>query len=434
MTDVAIRAENLGKEFHIGQLRSSHRQIREVVVETLLSPARRINKLLHGHASGAADLDDTIWALREVGFEVKHGEVVGVIGRNGAGKSTLLKILSHIVEPTTGYVDIHGRVGCLLEVGTGFHQELTGRENVYLNGAILGMRKTEIDNKFDEIVAFSEIDRFLDTPVKYYSTGMQTRLGFAVAAHLDPEILLVDEVLSVGDAAFQQKCLGKMQDVARGGRTVVFVSHNMGSVTQLCERAIWLDHGQVRSSGDPSAVVAEYLSESAPQRAEWVNAFPDDVQNETHVTSARVIGGNGESASIIDYDSDFTIEITYRIAQATQHHVVLCRLEDIRGNIVWTSWDTDSTPWKGRTREVGSYVSICHVPGCLMRPGRYLLTVAITDFSGKAWHEGTLSLEVSQVGYPMNFDRAGLITPVLRWEVIPHVDEKTITQCGDPTK
>ncbi len=234
MTDVAVRAENLGKEFHIGQLQGRHKSFREVVAEALVSPMRRMGKLLRGHAAGAADLDDTIWALQDVGFEIKHGEVVGVIGRNGAGKSTLLKILSRITEPTEGFVEIHGRVGCLLEVGTGFHPELTGRENVYLNGSILGMRKSEIDRKFDEIVAFAEIDRFLDTPVKHYSTGMQTRLGFAVAAHLDPEILIVDEVLSVGDAAFQMKCLGKMRDVAKGGRTVVFVSHNMGSVVQLC--------------------------------------------------------------------------------------------------------------------------------------------------------------------------------------------------------
>jgi len=208
MTDVAIRAENLGKVFQIGQLHCGHRQIREVVVDALMSPMRRMNKLLHGHASGATDLDDSIWALRDVDFEIRHGEVVGIIGCNGAGKSTLLKILSRITEPTRGYVELHGRVGSLLEVGTGFHPELTGRENIYLNGAILGMHKAEIDRKFDEIVYFAEVERFLDTPVKHYSTGMQTRLGFAVAAHLDPEILLVDEVLSVGDAAFQ-KMLGK---------------------------------------------------------------------------------------------------------------------------------------------------------------------------------------------------------------------------------
>src|SRR5574339_281457 len=223
------------------------------------APFRRAGKLLRGQVGGAAELDETIWALKHVSFQIKAGEVVGIIGRNGAGKSTLLKILSGISDPTVGYADIYGRVGSLLEVGTGFHPELTGRENVYLNGSILGMRKAEIDRKCDEIVAFAEIDKFLDTPVKHYSSGMYVRLAFSVAAHLEPEILLVDEVLAVGDMAFQRKCLGKMDDVAQTGRTVVFVSHNMGLLQTLCQRGILFQEGAVHTDGTITEAVDAYL-------------------------------------------------------------------------------------------------------------------------------------------------------------------------------
>ncbi|MEZ4715781.1 MAG: ABC transporter ATP-binding protein [Caldilineaceae bacterium] len=219
MSNIAIRVENLGKEYRIGATQARYRTIRETVMDAARAPFERAGKLLRGEATGAANLDETIWALKDVSFEVKHGEVVGIIGRNGAGKSTLLKILSRITEPTTGYVDLYGRVGSLLEVGTGFHPELTGRENIFLNGAILGMSRNDINRKFDEIVDFAEVERFIDTPVKHYSSGMYLRLAFAVAAHLEPEILLVDEVLAVGDAAFQKKCFRKMGDVAqKGGR------------------------------------------------------------------------------------------------------------------------------------------------------------------------------------------------------------------------
>jgi len=254
MSNIAIRVENLGKKYHIGAYRGSHKPIatyktlQEAIVRGVRSPFERASKLLRGHAYGAADMDETIWALREVSFEVRRGEVIGIIGRNGAGKSTLLKILSRITAFSEGRVEIHGRVGSLLEVGTGFHPELTGRENIFLNGAILGMRKREIVSKFDEIVAFAEIAKFIDTPVKFYSSGMYIRLAFAVAAYLDPEILLVDEVLAVGDTAFQKKCLGKMSDVARGGRTVLFVSHNMAAVSSLCSKALILDKGRMLGS------------------------------------------------------------------------------------------------------------------------------------------------------------------------------------------
>jgi lipopolysaccharide transport system ATP-binding protein len=248
-----IKVENLSKQYRIGVRQEAHTTLREALGNTLRSP---LNLLRRDSQRG----DNTIWALKDVSFEIMPGEVVGVIGRNGAGKSTLLKILSRITEPTTGQVDIYGRVKGLLEVGTGFHPELTGRENIYLNGAILGMKRDEIELRFDDIVAFAEVEKFLDTPVKRYSSGMYMRLAFAVAAHLEPEILLVDEVLAVGDAAFQKKCLGKMGEVARRGRTVVFVSHNIGAIKRLCSECILLENGSVRVAGKASVIVKEYLS------------------------------------------------------------------------------------------------------------------------------------------------------------------------------
>ena len=264
MSDIAIRVENLSKQYRIGGPQAGYKTLRESLVGAARAPVRRAGRLLRGEA--ATDRQETIWALKDVSFEVKHGEVLGIIGRNGAGKSTLLKILSRITAPTEGVVDLYGRVGSLLEVGTGFHPELTGRENVYLNGAILGMKRAEIDHKFDEIVAFAELEKFLDTPVKHYSSGMYVRLAFAVAAYLDPEILLVDEVLAVGDAAFQKKCLGKMGEVAEEGRTVLFVSHNMGAVEGLCKRGIVLDGGTISFVGSQTQAVNCYYDRAVQRR------------------------------------------------------------------------------------------------------------------------------------------------------------------------
>jgi len=254
MTDTAVRVENLSKRYRIGGPQARYKTIRETLVDMAAAPVRRLRTL--GQPSPE---NETIWALKDVSFDVKRGEVMGIIGRNGAGKTTLLRILSHITEPTEGYAEIKGRVGSLLEVGTGFHPELTGRENIYLNGAILGMKRAEIDQKFDEIVAFSEIEKFLDTPVKRYSSGMYVRLAFSVAAHLEPEILLVDEVLAVGDAAFQKKCLGKMEGVASEGRTVLFVSHRMEAIEALCHSAVLLDAGCLVVAGKAHSIVEHYL-------------------------------------------------------------------------------------------------------------------------------------------------------------------------------
>ncbi len=256
MAHTAIRAVDLGKQYRVDRPKEKYKTFRETLTRAALSPARALGGLI---GAGRRDADP-FWALSGVSFDVTRGEAVGVIGRNGAGKSTLLKVLSRITEPSAGYVDLHGRVASLLEVGTGFHPELTGRENVYLNGAILGMKRAEIARKFDEIIAFAEVDDFVDTPVKHYSSGMYLRLAFAVAAHLEPEILLVDEVLAVGDAAFQRKCLGKMEGVAREGRTILFVSHNMGAMSALCSRGIFLDRGRVVSAGPMQSLIAEYLA------------------------------------------------------------------------------------------------------------------------------------------------------------------------------
>ncbi len=258
MSDIAIQVNNISKQYRIGGKQEAYRTLRDMLSDTLTAPMRRTMKLLRGDALSAAGASETFWALKDVSFDVKQGDVIGIIGRNGAGKSTLLKILSRITEPTSGYADINGHVGSLLEVGTGFHQELTGRENIFLNGAILGMPRTMIDRKMDEIIAFAEIERFIDTPVKHYSSGMYMRLAFAVAAHLEPEILIVDEVLAVGDAAFQKKCIGKMSDVAREGRTVLFVSHNMVAIQSLCNVGVMLNKGQVDMVGPIGAVIYRY--------------------------------------------------------------------------------------------------------------------------------------------------------------------------------
>ena len=258
-----IRVENLGKQYRIGRREARYATLRESLVQAAVSPINRLRRALDRNGNGSADSERHIWALKDVSFEVKPGEVVGIIGRNGAGKSTLLKILSQITEPTEGQVDLYGRVGSLLEVGTGFHPELTGRENIYLNGAILGMRRAEIARKFDEIVAFAEVEKFIDTPVKHYSSGMYMRLAFAVAAHLEPEILVVDEVLAVGDAQFQKRCLGKMGDVAKGGRTVVIVSHQLGMIETLCKNAIYLVQGRVHQFGPVGDIVREYVTKSS---------------------------------------------------------------------------------------------------------------------------------------------------------------------------
>src|ERR1044071_5688510 len=301
-----IRAEGLANKYVIESGRESYQTLRETLTNAVKAPFRR---------GGARPGVEEVWALEDVGFEIRPGEVVGLIGRNGAGKSTLLKVLSRITEPTRGRVQLYGRVGSLLEVGPGFHPELWGRDNVYLNGAILGMRKAEIEQKFDEIVAFAEVERFIDTPVKRYSSGMYLRLAFAVAAHLEPEILLVDEVLAVGDAAFQRKCLGKMEDVGQQGRTVLFVSHNMPAVTRLCPRTVLLDRGRVLADGPSYEVVSAYLNSGLGTTAarEWPEPSEAPGNEIARLCAVRVKTEDGEVCDAADIRRPVGVEIEFEV-------------------------------------------------------------------------------------------------------------------------
>jgi len=377
MNDIAIRAENISKKFQIGRRQGSYKTLRDTIADAFVAPIRKAGKLLRGQAAGAAELDETIWALKDISFEVKHGEIVGIIGRNGSGKSTLLKILSRITEPTTGFAEIHGRIGSLLEVGTGFHPELTGRENVYLNGAILGMKRLEIERKFDEIVAFAEVERFIDTPVKHYSSGMYLRLAFAVAAHLEPEILIVDEVLAVGDSRFQKKCLNKMQDVGKEGRTVLFVSHNMPAITRLCKRTILLDEGCIKQDGPSHKVVSSYLTSELGTTAmrEWSDEkMPGG--NIARLRSVRVRTENGLITDVIDIRNNFSIEMEYEVLESGYILLPHYDFRDGDGVAAFTSLDNDSE-WRKRPRPAGRYMSAVTIPGNLLSEGALFVTASL---------------------------------------------------------
>jgi lipopolysaccharide transport system ATP-binding protein len=427
MSEIAVRVERLGKEYHIGALRRQrYNTLRDHVAEAVVAPFRRAGKLLRGQATGAAELDETIWALRDISFEVDRGEVVGVIGHNGAGKSTLLKILSRITDPTTGMAEIHGRVGSLLEVGTGFHPELTGRENIYLNGAILGMARSEIAARFDEIVAFSEVEKFIDTPVKHYSSGMGLRLAFAVAAHLEPEILIVDEVLAVGDVSFQQKCLGKMGEVAEAGRTVLLVSHNMSAINRLCERAILLSGGSLVLDGPSGEVVSTYLSAGSPIVSSWKRAHDGSEEPEGDVIpeSVRILDESHVPADILPFDQGLQIEVGYTVRAPIRGLAILVAVLNDRGEVVWLSEDTDTTDLGGQVREPGTFTSTCAVPPRFLRPGRYMLNAAghIPGTRMVFDRLQVVTFEVSPVGYDFNLSRQGAVTPVFPWTVCPNED------------
>ena len=366
MTDIAIRVENLSKLYTIGR---AQQQRHDTLRDALVAAFQR------SHVQ-ALERSDELWALRDVSFEIQRGEVVGIIGRNGAGKSTLLKILSRITEPTSGRAEIHGRVGSLLEVGTGFHPELTGRENIYLNGAILGMRRAEIERKFDEIVAFAEIERFLDTPVKRYSSGMYVRLAFAVAAHLEPEILLVDEVLAVGDAAFQKKCLGKMGDVAKEGRTVLFVSHNMAAVENLCSRGFLLRHGHLTHDGPIWQVVETYLSENAtgsPKTRDGVIA--EDLATGVALVSINLLDNEGQPVSAVCSGDDLVLALMIRSERVIPHVAVTAGFNDLYGSRVTVLHSEIA----GFDLELAAGVNraICKVPQVALVPGSYNLDIKL---------------------------------------------------------
>jgi lipopolysaccharide transport system ATP-binding protein len=380
-----ITADNLGKHYHLGVLRRQSLRLgtgftfRETLSKTIGFGAR----LLKGGKRVADGRDSSFWALRNASFEVGRGEVVGLIGRNGAGKSTLLKILSRIVEPTEGIARLHGRVASLLEVGTGFHPELTGRENIYLNGAILGMRKAEINRKFDEIVAFSEIEKFLDTPVKRYSSGMYVRLAFAVAAHLEPEILIIDEVLAVGDHAFQKKCLGKMQEVAVGdGRTILFVSHNTGAMAQLCHRGVLLEKGTVTAIGPIRDVIGTYLQSGSDHKTAR-SQFPVERSKPCQFLSAEVLHVNGAPGSHIGCDEPFIVRLRFEVRAPIPSLRIWFTLLNAEGIRVFSSDAGDDDPSTADRLEIARHTFEITVPGQLLAPMTYLMNIGCCSQAGE---------------------------------------------------
>jgi lipopolysaccharide transport system ATP-binding protein len=423
MDHVAIRAQGLSKRYSLGGPANTHsyRTLRQALVDLAAAPARRLRRL-------RGETAEAIWALKDVSFEVPAGEAVGIVGRNGAGKSTLLKILCRITHPTSGRAEIRGRAGSLLEVGTGFHPELSGRENVYLNGAILGMRRREIDRRFDEIVAFAELERFIDTPVRHYSTGMYMRLAFAVAAHLDPEILLVDEVLAVGDASFQRRCLGRMREVAQGGRTVLFVSHNMVAVKTLCQRALLIADGRVAMDGPASAVVDRYLSDLARTGVEALFVDPEKApgNEKARLVAVRVLQDGRALGEAVPIDSPVTIEVEYRtLVEGARLNVSLALYtqDDV---YVLSSPSISDPHWFGRPHPVGRFRSRCVLPGSLLNESRYAATVFLVEDLTRAIAVAdrvvsfeTLDRGTSRGGYFGYW--GGIVRPQLPW-VTEHLE------------
>jgi len=411
MSDVAIRAENISKQYVVATAKMRHDTLGDQLAHGLRSIFRREEQ---------AERDEkSFWALKDVSFEIKEGEVVGVIGQNGAGKSTLLKLLSRITSPTSGRADIYGRVGSLLEVGTGFHPELSGRENIYLNGAIIGMKKQEISRQFDAIVEFSEIGKFLDTPVKRYSSGMYVRLAFAVAAHLEPEILLVDEVLAVGDIAFQKKCLGKIGSVAKNGRTVIFISHNMTAVNSLCERVMWVRNGKIVEDGPASDVVTSYLTTTAnaanTSEEVWDNVHDAPGNEIVRLRSVRVRGQDGILTEQLTMQTPFRVEVEYWNLAPDAHLHITLHLYNAEQIIVFTTGEMA----KG-SRSAGLYRSICHIPAHLLNSGphRFVVLVVRDGSYSICNHESQVScniLDVRQREGAWYGKEPGVVQPVLQW-------------------
>jgi lipopolysaccharide transport system ATP-binding protein len=412
MSDTTISVESLSKKYKIGQTKRHYDTLRDALVAGLQAPLQRWRR------NGTEPEEDIIWALKDVSFEVKRGEVVGVIGRNGAGKSTLLKILSQITEPTSGKALINGRIGSLLEVGTGFHPELTGRENIFLNGAILGMQRVEINRRFDAIVAFSEIERFLDTPVKRYSSGMYVRLAFAVAAHLEPEILLVDEVLAVGDAGFQRKCLGKMEDVAREGRTVLFISHNMLAIQSLCDRALWLEHGHIQEAGSSKTVVSKYLLrfDSLSSSKEWQGTNEAPGNEFVRLCWARVIPEDGTPLSQMTVDTPLRLEFGYENMVAKGEQSVSIHVSDSHSVEVFSSRSDLFSSSRGLVK------CICRIPGNLFNDGTYHVMLAVSrDYSTWLYsHDELIVFQIKDVERPGGWlgKWPGVVRPRLEWSIM----------------
>jgi lipopolysaccharide transport system ATP-binding protein len=421
MTDSIITVENLGKSYRIGRQRQRPKTVRDALKQMAVAPFSYLAERLHNPTE-----NEILWALRGVSFEVKQGEVLGIIGRNGAGKSTLLKILSRITDPTEGRARIRGRVNSLLEVGTGFHPELTGRENIYMNAAMHGMRRAEINRKMDEIVDFAEIEKFIETPVKRYSSGMYMRLAFAVAAHLEPDILLVDEVLAVGDVSFQKKCLGKMESVSKEGRTVIFVSHHMPAITTLCSRIVLLEEGRIRADGPTAEVLPLYIQSAAVSRGESVWADPatapgDDV---TKLVAVRIISEGGVKGDV-PIDKELVVEIEYDVFKGGVQLMTAVYLTTASGIGVLSSLNAPSAcltedEWFAKPRPVGRYRSRCLLPANFLNDGPYRVTPVLVS-EGMYTHVNAnqaVEFVVHETGAMRKEFRAtwlGVVRPRMEW-------------------
>jgi lipopolysaccharide transport system ATP-binding protein len=426
MSDLAVRVENVGKSYHLSRGRSAGQAMfREVLTTALSAPFRRLLRTKQPLET-AAPSSETFWALKGVSFEVPRGQILGIIGPNGAGKSTLLKILSRITEPTEGRVEIRGRVGSLLEVGTGFHPELSGRENVYLNGTLLGMRKVEIDRKFDEIIAFAEIEQFLDTPVKRYSSGMYVRLAFAVAAHFEPEILILDEVLAVGDISFQRKCLSKMEDVSKHGRTILFVSHSMQAVARLCERVILITHGSIQKDGSVVDVTSDYLLSSlqlGPERV-WNDTDTAPGDDVARLRKVRVLTKGGATAAAMDISRPVGVEMVFDVLQPGRVMFASFRFSTQEGLCAFDGHDLDPE-WRGRPRPVGRFTSTAWVPGHLLAEGTYLIGAGVSTRNPYVVHFFEADAVACRTIDPLDGTGArgdwdghfpGVVRPLLKWD------------------
>jgi lipopolysaccharide transport system ATP-binding protein len=418
MSDTVIKVENLGKKYILGHQREErYTTLRDSIAngaKGLLKPFKR------GKSQGAKPNSEEFWALKDVSFEIKQGDRVGIVGRNGAGKSTLLKILSRITEPTKGSIRIKGRVASLLEVGTGFHPELTGRENISLNGAILGMSKADIVRKFDEIVAFAEVEKFLDTPVKRYSSGMYVRLAFSVAAHLEPEILIVDEVLAVGDAQFQKKCLGKMEDVGKEGRTVLFVSHNMATVTTLCQRGIWLVNGGVNLDASAELVTSKYLTYGVENSGEVILKQTANHQRFWFKKVSLIDAHNNVSANF-DVREAIKIRLEYEALELVSGLEVGFQIFNSFGITIFTIDRSLSLEYE---ISVGNYVAEIEIPRLFLSPGSYTINIAahIPNIEMVCFHQSAIGFEIEETGSHMSKYKGadiGVVLMNLPWQESP---------------
>jgi lipopolysaccharide transport system ATP-binding protein len=422
MPNIVLRAEGVSKKYiltHRGA-GAARGTLRDKLIEQAVAAARWLTSTT---AKQEDPSREEFWALRDVSLKVEQGSVLGIIGRNGSGKSTLLKLFSRITEPTAGRITLRGRVTSLLEVGTGFHPELTGRENIFLNGAILGMSRLEIRRKFDEIVAFAEVEQFLDTPIKRYSSGMYIRLAFAVAAHLEPEILIVDEVLAVGDVAFQKKCLRRMNDVAGEGRTIVLVSHNMLSVEGLCTQAVWLHGGRVMASGEPHRIISQYLRTSFSPRAyrDWTYQVPAPGNDYVRLQRALMRPKNGEMAEPVRVCDAFVLEFQLLNLRPDTYLYVSIQLYNDHGILVFESAPVEANPWLGKPFPAGSFKFACHVPANLLNAGVHRVTLAVARNEDVLLHkeEDILVFEIADStekrgGWYGTWE--GAVRPILAWD------------------